>query len=587
MSLLVWLPLNGNLQNNGNSSNLTFSGTPTWNNNGKIGQCFSCNSGRLSTTIPELEGIEEWSICFWAKLDSSATYINYKHLFDLKSTLNDGTTYNINIEFRDQNRVGKLNFHVGKEASVGSNTDIYKSTGDDLCSSDKWAHWAIVKDSTQLKRYVNGIFYGSWNCNTFESAPAKLSTNFYLGNTDCPAWLNDFRIYDHVLSIKEIEEIAKGLVLHYKLDDQIGQKNLHKNSFLLDANWTVNQGTISNGIATITPTTNGDRRIYQMPANGDWTWQANTVYTASIEARSSNGAKLQFSPYGGNTSTSSAINLTTEWKRYSYTFTTGASPTTGSMTYMVNQYENITLELRKPKLELGSILTEWIPNPVDKEYTQIGLNSNIVYDNSGYNNNGTIIGTLNYLSDTPRYSISTQINGSKINCTSSLVNIADPIFTVALWFKLYSDITYTSYQDLINFASTSYSNQPFRLEICGNPVGSDIYWFRGPSGNTGGFKINNSALSFNTWYYTVLVSEGNKQYSFYLNGIKQGVYNGSANTWIPTGNVYIGDTITGKIDMSDFRIYTTALTESQILELYNTSATVDKSANIYTREVIE
>jgi hypothetical protein len=31
--------------------------------------------------------------------------------------------------------------------------------------------------------------------------------------------MNDFRIYDHALSTKEVEEIAKGLVLHYKLDD--------------------------------------------------------------------------------------------------------------------------------------------------------------------------------------------------------------------------------------------------------------------------------------------------------------------------------------------------------------------------------
>jgi len=31
-------------------------------------------------------------------------------------------------------------------------------------------------------------------------------------------YLNDFRIYNHALSTKEVREIAKGLLLHYKLD---------------------------------------------------------------------------------------------------------------------------------------------------------------------------------------------------------------------------------------------------------------------------------------------------------------------------------------------------------------------------------
>jgi len=42
--------------------------------------------------------------------------------------------------------------------------------------------------------------------------------------------INDVRIYDHALSTKEVEEIAKGLVLHYKLDNYWLAENLLVNT---------------------------------------------------------------------------------------------------------------------------------------------------------------------------------------------------------------------------------------------------------------------------------------------------------------------------------------------------------------------
>jgi hypothetical protein len=47
------------------------------------------------------------------------------------------------------------------------------------------------------------------------------------GTTAFNGRLNDFRIYDHALSEKEVKEIAKGLILHYKLDNNgCGGRNL-------------------------------------------------------------------------------------------------------------------------------------------------------------------------------------------------------------------------------------------------------------------------------------------------------------------------------------------------------------------------
>jgi len=42
--------------------------------------------------------------------------------------------------------------------------------------------------------------------------------------------LNDVRIYDHALSDKEVEEISKGLILHYKLDNIFDNKNIYDSS---------------------------------------------------------------------------------------------------------------------------------------------------------------------------------------------------------------------------------------------------------------------------------------------------------------------------------------------------------------------
>jgi hypothetical protein len=39
--------------------------------------------------------------------------------------------------------------------------------------------------------------------------------------------------------------------------------------------------------------------------------------------------------------------------------------------------------------------------------------------------------------------------------------------------------------------------------------------------------------------------------------------------------------------LSDFRIYSTALTAEQVKELYDTSVSIDSFGNIHTREVVE
>jgi hypothetical protein len=52
----------------------------------------------------------------------------------------------------------------------------------------------------------------------------------------------DFRLYDEALSLKQIKELSKGLVTHYKLDGPKGNPNLLKSTNLGTTGWYYNVG---------------------------------------------------------------------------------------------------------------------------------------------------------------------------------------------------------------------------------------------------------------------------------------------------------------------------------------------------------
>lgn len=148
---------------------------------------------------------------------------------------------------------------------------------------------------------------------------------------------------------------------------EIGGRNLLKDSEGLgDSSWGKDFASVSNGVATLTCQSSGDNaRIYQLPANGYWIWKANQSYTVSVEAKASvDGLKMYFAAYGIS-KYSSAISLTTEWKRYTWT-AEGTSASASSMSFFVNNNSSGgTVQFRKPKLELGNKATDWTLSPED------------------------------------------------------------------------------------------------------------------------------------------------------------------------------------------------------------------------------
>ena len=579
MSLQVWLPLTKDLRQQGLSNiTVTNTGATYSSTGGKLGGYYNFDGTKYLQSNETIgEGVKELTFACWVCPGSE--------------TLTSGQWYRIlgigphtrsQLDISSDNKFRLFVSQTGSTSGLGvSSTTILQA--------DTWYHICGVLGNNYMAFYVNGNreTYSTIDSSSITYTNADYfrvgtinSGNLFRGK------LNDVRYYDHALSQMEVKELAKGLVLHYPLNRQgWGQENLLKNS---KVNKNTSSGSADGGEVTQT-IPNGTTITISIRVDADnITWDSSANYrrlgTEISLPKATSGT--QYVGVWAGKDLSAGANVVESFTgsfhgRISKTFTLEGDLAATKHAYMYIQgVSSGTFNISDIKLEIGSKTTPWCPNSSDILATTMGLNSTTEYDCSGFCNNGTRTGAFTWISDTPKYAVSTAIEKGIITSANSFTTVADPIFSVALWFKLKSEVTYTAYTDLISFSSSSYSSQPFRLELCGSPVGKTIMWFRGPSGQSGGFTVK-SDLSFDTWYHTVLVSEGNKQYSYYVNGEKLGTYNGSANSWTPTGNVSLGENINGAFYESDFRIYATALSADDVKSLYQNSAYIDNSGNVY------
>lgn len=160
---------------------------------------------------------------------------------------------------------------------------------------------------------------------------------------------------------------------------EVGGRNLLKDSEKLGTSWVKDNGTVSEGIVTLDLSQTGNIRLYQMPANGYWTWKANQNYTVSIDAKASSNGLLFFFNAVGLSKQSDDISLTTEWKRYTWTIT-GTSATDGSMSFFAKSGQSGTIQFRKPQLELGTKATDWTLAPEDlQKDINLALSQSVEY----------------------------------------------------------------------------------------------------------------------------------------------------------------------------------------------------------------
>ena len=588
MSLQIWLPLDGDLHNQG-VSGLTFipgSGSSEYidisESPGKTGlQCYEGFSNTASTNgqnaIRSVQTINlgitnKVSMFCWCNIDSSTTN-GIVSCVRYKSPAYSGISLNAY-----EDKIGM---------SYGYGTDYTTVSVSANVGLGVWQHIGFVYNGSTVDFYLNGlkvgtktlttypnlvedkIFIGAWGFSSGDYSVSNIYTKYRLDGR-----INDVRVYDHALSPKEVEEISKGLIGHYKLDK------------IETLNYVQSPYDRAEAVASVSTDNTFTNIVLNSYIN---TLPGSKVYTYSVYIYNTSDADIVASLrlYNGSTA------LGTEWK-----YGNRISPNTEGLSVvtldgtslsdvntarcrLVYYVPGTTTQKKRSdmtsgfsyqyvKLEQSPVYTYWTPGEQTPNPT--------IYDCSGFSHNGTATQSLPIIKGSPRYDAALKFDGtSYVSCVSPCTEAR----TVSFWVNfdsVPSGVTsiFMDYKSKIGFGIGSSQNF-----ICST---------RGISSK----MFSKPELSANTWYHFVIVAPNGADDTarqLYMNGIEQTSVSSSSYWTYNINELQIGkrssssDGFVGKI--SDVRVYATALTAAAIKELYNTSMTVDASGNVYARELVQ
>ena len=582
MALRVWLPLNGTLENKGISDITVTNNGATVDNNGKIGKCYK-NTGTTYCTAPiDIKVNSPFSLCFWYRID---TWVSW------------GTAITLNTSGKED-YIGMCPHSNGTQIGTnwyeirnGTSTAIFDSYHSNTITVGTWNHIAITFDgSTKIKTYINGILVSDGTVRTTPLTNFNQLTLFKRSTTSTYGKnsLNDVRVYDNCLSQKEVKEISQGLVLHYKLDGWSG--GVGENLALDTAN-KINTSTAATKTVTLDY---GLQSNFSLIRGKKITISADIILENAVSTATSGSKRVGFEPaikYSDNTTQYMGY-----WIGLDSTPKTSSGRYSTTVTVQNKDFQSIaqngtyiqgltsgTATIKNIKVELGDEATPWSPAPQD-----LGIDTAKITDSSGYGNDGTVTGTLSTESDSDRYEISTHYPGSSYTDTGSgTFNWFDfSQCTLSAWIKPTASVSGWSGSIGVQhnqnaghkgFTITDYANNFRVVTVNGSYTTID----------------SGKPLTVGEWHHCAAVLNGTNL-KMYYDGVmvKESTISwGSAaiatDMRFATGVDFPGSDETFIGNYSDVRMYCTALSAEDILDLYHTSANIDNEKRLHSFEFVE
>ena len=603
MGLQLWLPLNGNIRNQG-LCDVEISGNPNSWENGKIGKCGLFNNNYLfmnnySLNLFQPSHDKSISIACWVKCTGTGNTAN--------SYILAWSAYEF---FYSPN---EIMFRLGN-----GNENTYEVSG--TINGDGWHHVVGIWDAKNKKVqiYFDGEFFKditvsqSINFNSVSNS-ATLPYRYIENNLS----INDFRLYDTALSAREIREIYNNPIVHFPMNNvyELGITNKYSGDFAegylyIDDYITRTKLPDERGYNyKFSYAGDGDNHWEQINIGNSFSFTAGKTYYYSCKVRCHskliNTALYFRAARSSNDWVTNSVNVLNDdgqWHEYVISQTinetydrSGSTITCSPFVefYTDNMNENGTTYAFD--IDIKDIqVTE------DRHYPFIAneLVDSTISDTSGYCNNGIVEGgtspqSVSQSSITlPRYSSQYYFSGK------DYIKFQNPFYgqqLSQLTINFFVNISEGCgrYATIFSIYGGGTDNRCPWIAV--NCEGAGL-WGYVPESNSylydsGGY------LEYNTWHMATFVFKDGKA-QWYLDGqknIEPTAFSAGLITFtdVPTlsiGNSYRGTTWTTDFVgyLSDFRMYANALTETDIKRLYNTSASLTSDgALLLSGEVIE
>ena len=597
MGLQVWMPMIGNINNQGLSNLSNLSGNYVQGTCSTFGKCLNVpNSSPISFMADGLVNAKKFSVCFWTLADKS-TKADWNQMLQLGDKKTDGS-YGSNFRFESCKTYPRAcSFH---------NNDIYAITGGSRIlgsSNGTWYHVCVTYNGTELKSYTNGNLIG-----TDVGNGGYLTGYVQIGSANYFGLMNDLRIYDEVISQKQIRSIYNLQIIHYPLNNiyEVGITN----KYFGDAA----EGAL--GCSDyITRTKLADERGYNYKLSytgtGKDMWNALTIgnhfsftagrtyyYSCKVRCHSKSHTQLFLRAARCDndwlTTMVDTLNADGQWHEYTVSQTINANFDRSGTTVTCNPWvEFYTNDMSTSGMSYTfDVDIKDIQVTEGQKYSFIAneMVTSSVSDISGYSNNASVgVGV-----ESPRYDACYYFSAK------SYLKFPNPIYakktiwglTINMWVRL--DSGCGGYATILSGLNNPTSNFPW---ICVNTEQSGLWsyiWSNTPQYGKG---MPNQYLSLNTWYMITYVFNSGSVY-WYLNGTRKGDvtkyttlnYINADMEYLALGNSYSGTQWNTNFCgwISDFRMFTTVLSADDVKALYQNSASITSTGQVMLAgEVVE